>query len=395
MIIKFLVEPQTPLVFSMPQSISLGGYARTRYPLPLPSTISGMIRTAIFEYILNSKNLSEKDLKEKWEEYEYLLGDKESYTGMNWTLIGPYIAVEDADITVYYPVPIDLFLISEHKGLYFENEKLFVFKVNWDALSGFRKMLIDCGDDTYFTISPAVLGEDIRVDYSKGESKKLLSRFIHIQGMRNYLEGKIDNEDYEEVTHDFGYFAKKTEVVGVFLDPEKKTVKFEASSSGVLKGLYYTVEKIWYRKSTYIVFGIRTEDDDTARVIETALDNRILRLGGEGGLVFVRKEDNIKLLEEENKYIEDSGKIKLILTSPAVMRGGYVYPKMKGLVGYAVSDEMYSGWRLIDNKSRPTIICAGSGSVFYFEDTPINVFERGYVRSEYSKIFGSALISRW
>lgn len=391
MILKYMAIPLTPLVFRKPNPFGYGGYAPSRYPLPLPSTISGMIRTAILEYLSKEKSFRMSD----WDNFTRFLGDKDNYSDMDWVLIGPYI-IEMKTNTVYYSSPLDLINVGGTVHIIKTSNLL-------QKIKALRRMLYDSFDDNYFTPIPIAYLPDFVKILREGKGEKIRGirgrYFLRTDIMAKYLDNS-PSLDNIELTEDNGFIelstvAKKKSTPGVALDAMKKNVRFGLTEEGYLKGLYYIVEKIWYDKDWAIFFAIYTGSEEVGEVINNAIENQILRLGGEGGLVNIRKCDDTKILEEESKYVRSSGKLKLVLTSSAVMRGNSVFPTVKGLCGFMIVEDIISGWKIHINRRRRTIYGAGYGSVFYFENAEIDVLGRDYVEKEYSNIFGSALLGRW
>jgi len=348
MIIKFMAEPLTPLVFGKPQPYKYGGYAPTHYPLPPPSTVSGMIRMAIMEFLSSQYSFDPS----KWEQYKELLGDRKNYCGMDWVLIGPYI-VDMENHNVYYPVPLDLVRVGE---------KIFLLKVRdfLDKLRGLRRAFCDSFDDDRFTplqvayranMMEIMRDEETKVSGIRGEY--VISTDLMKEYLNNPYSLEVDLGSRNNNIVNVDEVAKKKATVGVSLDPFKKKVKYGLTHEGYLKGLYYIVEKVWFKKGWSIFFAIHTERNEIAEKISNALDDKILRLGGEGGLVHVRKINDVKILEEEKEFtISIKEMVKLVLTSSCIFEKNYVYPSIEGLSGFMIVEDLVSGWSLAEGSRR-------------------------------------------
>ena len=411
----FILKPLTPLLFRKPIPFRLGGYAPT-FPLPSPSTIAGMIRSAILDYLADTRNM---DVSQAFENRKDLLGEPSIYSEMSWTLIGPYLGkITDDSVEVYYPAPVDLLKMKDtYKPCYeYKKERELIPLYIIDVKKMYKELplneLLRVGDEnksrkSYYSFLPLTFISGVEYESMLGKfvSKRVFERYLNndvreIEGEEFIKEIKFEAYDGEDI---IGSKTKYNPIMirvysGIMLRKDTKTLDLRLSE-GKIKGMYYQFERVHLDKDWGFVFGIVTEDSDVAEDIKKALDGKILRLGGKGGLVECR-EIEIKLLEFENpKYISPNGRdgFKLILTAPAVLKGNVgSYPEEYSdiLFGYASTKRIIGGWDYYYERPKPIHIGVNAGSVYYFDKpADFDVFlNRKYVEDEFKNVFGSALI---
>ena len=112
----FSLEPLTPLMFRRAKPFETGGRAESLY-MPAPSTIVGMIRSAIWES--QGKNFSKQDLAREPDFTGMRQVSPNTYRStynFKWRLIGPYLwKTAGGDSGIYYPLPLDVFIHEQFR----------------------------------------------------------------------------------------------------------------------------------------------------------------------------------------------------------------------------------------------------------------------------------------
>lgn len=388
--LELFLQPLTALVFGKTKTLETSGVTYSYYPLPLPSTVAGMIRSVILEHICTNSS----DKKKCFNNHKDLLGDYGKYTGMKWVLIGPYLArLIESEVRVYYPQPIDTVIIERRNQSKDKGPEFSVVQMGYDEelLRTLMKRFMDAHKHVYKDdLLPILVDKKKKSEQGGGYviSAQLMKRYLD----KNYrkLQGVTPNSGDVVTLSDI---VKKKEDIGITLDKQK-----QVAIGATLGGMMYRVERLHYKtdEGWGIYVAIYSENTSIVEEIKNIFSKNeiIAKLGGEGGIVKVSIVDDSNLIEKDPKYTQTNKRSRLILTTPAIMNDQYVIPSQIAQKLYGVfTEELITGWSLIKDTPRKTLIGVKSGSIFIINPkSTISIFSRDYVFPEYRKLFGSALI---
>ncbi len=393
----FSLEPLKPLLFRKPTPFEIGESAES-YRLPPVSTIAGMVRTALWE--VRNKTFSPDSLVNESSFTGVVERGGEFYSTYNfkWKLFGPYLLRNNK---VFYPVPLDTFKVKDK-----------VVSACPDSMESLKQLFnLEKGG---FTVDLIKYAREV----SKGEVEPLGGKFISANSFKNFLTGASDQEikmnQLELVS--LPNVISPVDEAHIKLSKEMKTLEISGG-----KGFFYRTVKIMLREGWRIVFGVYVPDNEINSYFDS-LNGQVARLGGEGGLVKVREERNVKLLEEElEKDSSIEGRFKLILTGTTVFYDGREdqwYPLIWDRNGkqcmelgkvkyYSLSHTLIGGWDYVRGKPKEMHYGVDAGSVYYYSKLNQNlassekltygdvVFERRLIHPDLRGIYGSALVGRW
>lgn len=325
---------------------------------PYPSTFYGLIRTNI---LFNFGSINEF----KRGEHKY----QEVLTKDSIEIKGPFI--KDKNF-FYFPVPQDLVEVNRNKksALAIKDSNLFIKE---DKLNLF-----------YWN--------DIGMVKNK-------SGLIQAQ----YLKTYFNNSNYDFHIQEDIY---KTEY--------KVGIKRNYSTLTSEEHNLYSIPMIRMKKDLEFLLEINNVDENVIQSFSTST------FGGEGKVVFLRKETNvsfeniINISEQTKNKIKESKKFKIYLATPAIFEKGWL-PKwidesnMEGefkaiklkLISCSIGKHIkIGGWDMKENKPKPVNKAVPAGSVYVFEilddtnvDNIINAFHFKNISDEYpNQGFGLSLV---
>lgn len=411
--IPIILEPLTPLLFRTPKPFEIGGEAYTE-EWPNPSTISGMLRNAILESILidNKKTTILFD-REKFreflvgriEEFKFIAkisgvkrdkeGDYFSTYDFAWRLVGPYF-FDLKHNEVYYPIPMDYLPILDDLTLKIEVPDL------REALD-----VKDLFELDYFGVPIVGIEKEYEAIFS--------NYVIKSQALRSYI--KCEETTRHNCIKIVPEIIEKKITPHIELRRDTKTLRITRG-----KGHYFIVESVNFRKDWCIVIGV-IAPQDIAKYFKI-INGKIVRFGGEFGLVKIHIREDIKNKFIENDYVnrlsepicENCDKnllLRITFTNPGVFyeNGEYVPylskintpsgHKLK-LIGFSMRRVIISGWDYLKNKPKDTIYGCDKSSVYYFELenkdaleslTYRFIIDREIIAEEYRGAFGSFIVS--
>lgn len=429
-----------------------GGFARTRGPLPCPTTIYGLTRSMLLDTSLSPKEREKFLNAEEKTPPIGMAGERAS----SIYLIGPHLAMEKNEkLQIYYPTPSDLLELVPKQQ---DNEEC------TNPQNG-KKVHLSIGEPWKRKETPV-----LDVKRTKSGSKTFTS-FKGLQGVKvtkqmadeypfltqdlfkKYLLGEITashaytfhkdknllKTDKKALkTRDIG---KKVIHPGINIEYPQKRVKIDEEG----QGHYYRIQYYQYNKpftvSDHSSWRFLTFLNIKKGAVEMPPSAGKVRLGGESKLATatLRKDLSKESLEKQllqgkmlNKLVEnihETSRFKLVLTSPTVFihtSDGLVskpYPSRQTLqrleesVGSPISlrsfsvkgREVISGWSYKENKVKDTYLGVSSGSTYYFEvenevePVKIKTFIKDLVikdslafsASNYQNFLGSCLIGVW
>ena len=397
----FSLHPLTPLMFRTPKPFDLGESAESLY-LPQPGTIVGMIRSAIWEAL--NKSFDPHELSKKPEFTGVYLIDGEFKTTYNfkWRLVGPYLyKYKGNDKGVYYPLPLDVFVVEQASNTC-KRKRIF------DLVIPHEKSMRELSDLFGIMGSPMPATQKYLRELLTKKIKRMPNVFIHIDDMKRLL-----NIAYEERSEDHPIIKevrikqvrdifRRYEEPHVKLDRQKKTVEMYEG-----KGLYFTTRRVILNEDWRIIFGLVSLEDELENYFDK-LNNRIARLGGEGGLVRIQEEKNIRFIEYQyfqNLDQEVDKRLKLVIASPTPLINDsgddtWYPPKLGVPRYYAIRQTLVGGWDYCKQMPKPLHRGIGDGSVYCYElknrfTYRDLILDRIHVPEEFRGAYGSVLIGKW
>lgn len=197
--------------------------------------------------------------------------------------------------------------------------------------------------------------------HSESDFYESASGFLSISGFQKYLEGKLPNDS--EIIPQQKLYQKEPRT-GIRLKKTKTTGE----------GQLFSVEFI--RVASEIGFLLTL--DNASSLSETGF----LRLGGESKAASYKivQASSVNFSEIEKKVLQDR-KFKIVLTTPAVFKQGWIPDGISSTTGEGVlfgckvklvgaSLGRYinvGGWNLATNRPKPTQRAVPAGSVYCFE----------------------------
>lgn len=388
--IHVVLCPMDISMFRGPKPFELGGYAKS-YNIPLPSTLSGAIRSILREAYPDRKDLyeNEKDLR--------------------WRIKGPFPSLVEEDengirIEEFYPLPNDVFLESKGELVVLKPSKPYSYQVKGLELLSLPRLKD---------------GEILKKPEEGLMDKK---NFIaYLEGKTITRSGLKKNEDL------FG----RVERPGVTLD-EKKVVRY---------GMFYRIEALealWKLKDGRILrggyMGMILSDENVVNKLKVTIERkRVIRFGGKSrpsSLSIIYKQQDMKWERCKRRIasrINKEKKFKVYLATPALfgdkdtsrwipswlneknLEGDFLNygPRVK-LVGMSMGRcKRISGWDYAKACVKPMYFGVPAGSVFYFSiegdvtaeeiyKNVINRLETDNISDVMSSLgFGTAFIGVW
>jgi|GEM_PF-1689836 CRISPR-associated protein Cmr3 len=350
----FFIEALDTLFFRDGRPFEVGGEANLMIP-PSPSTFYGALRSAII--VSHSGGISAfKEGKDRLlTEWVGRWKDSEGKTA-KLEIKGPLFAQKkDGNFVRYFPLPRDILVFSERKGLDGSAKQFLVPTKLKPAESEVR--------------SNVPLSHLLVNSYAETcEYKPLL---ISERLFCKYLLGKLDEPLEFEFTHDVlpsEHFYLTDRRVGIGLKLNQKNVE---------KGRLFIQQHMVLRRDHHVQTGFVVE----CQVPEWFAPNGILRLGGDGKVAAFGEIEYEKIInvEELQKRIDETGLFKVYLATPALFEmgdrsrsfhNGYV-EDMPGLefelIAAAIGrPEMYGGYDIVANVPKVSFPAVPAGSVFYF-----------------------------
>lgn len=393
-ILTIRIKPLTPLVFKTMRPFLIGGYATTNI-MPMPSTIAGMLKTALME------ELGFNNAEEAFKERKDLFGTINNPNEHEWILIGPYFHNSSINIT-YYPKPMDLLYCGESNAYLVARidlaKELSRVEYGDENRLGLCTFYVDNDELIELESVGALVSHEIILKYLSDNSSKSGYK-IKAREISSIPEILSTEDIYEKI-------LRKKAMAGIDLDKKTKQVVYRGG-----KGHFYSVEKLYFSNQWGFLIGIIPLRDNLIDDFQK-LDGKIVRLGGEGGLVrlVVRVGKNSYPLVERNLRLDETYDentvLKLIVTSPTPIMEDtsgdtYDVPLIKDLkvIGFHIRRTMIGGWDYLRNLPKETHYAVAPGSIYYIKPKQkINsldiIVNRSFVNKRYKSIFGSCLLSK-
>lgn len=298
--------------------------------MPSPLTVQGALRTVVF--LQNPPNLKEE------------IGDADTYG--RFRMVGPFLAKEGgaATATEYFPVPADVAMVGGSPQ---------ILRVVDPQAHGVR------------TSAPCGLQAGVATTFSAAHVEPYPGGWFDGEALVRYLGGRLDGEPLREEDRPPAVSETRT---GLRLGESSRTAE---------PGQIYTIR--FWRLRPGFGFTVDAECD-------LLPGEGLLRLGRKGRMAAYRTLDARKWsggMEKVLSAIQDTGRLKLYLATPAVFDKGwlpsFVGPDGKGeidlpggclqvsLRGAAVPrHQPIGGWDLAGRKPRPLHRAVPAGSVYFF-----------------------------
>lgn len=333
------LEPSDVLFFRNAKPFSAGSdhHSSSLFP-PFPTTVAGAIRSKI----LGQENIDLskfKNLDEKEELFERI-GSPNSLGG--FSMLGPYFAVYDAKrltAEIRYPFPADCYQIDKDGKILYQTLKPIqetITETDWD------------GENLFFLGAP----NDERHD-----SQENVGWLDPVQ-FGEYLKGNFFACNNESLI-----FNEPR--IGHGMDYLKRAVK---------KQMFFDTSYIRLKTSQRFQHGLLVNVSENSKF---PLDTGWLSLGGENRSVkhiFI-EEKNVKKASD----IRGSNFVKIILTTPAFLSGGWrpLDGKWEKILGTKKTPKLISvalkkpdfigGWDLAKKGHKVMLTYVPAGSVYYFQ----------------------------
>src|SRR5699024_8889646 len=193
-------------------------------------------------------------------------------------------------------------------------------------------------------------------------AKPVTDQWLNWAGWQAHLRGQaLDAQKHLIAAGDLW----KTETrLGIALDAQQRSAA---------EGKLYTSDAIAMNANTGFCITVHGAGDALPK-------NGLLRLGGDGRGASINTIDELARPEPDWQAIQDSGRFRLILTSPGIFPQGNNLPGVDGdgqwqaagmsaqLLSQAVPrHQVVSGWDLHKHEPKTALRCAPTGSVYWFE----------------------------
>ncbi|MBI5192711.1 MAG: type III-B CRISPR module-associated protein Cmr3 [Nitrospirae bacterium] len=338
---RLFIEPNDILMFRDGKPFSGGDdhFARGTFP-PQPSTVYGALRSHILSIARTEYDKFASDYDSIPEHVKKEVGTPAE----NGCLTIRQFAVakkEDGCIQQYFPMPRD---IAKEKGK--ENDSLYVLKPD-DKLHG--KIMTDL---------PAGLQH---VWFPSENALESVTGFLSQAEMSVYLSGRTPD--------------KWTENKRLYETEERTGVRKNRTKRSVETGGLYSVE--YYRLNVNVGFTVEVEGTQLLPP-----ESGILRLGGDNRTAFYTKAAwNGIPAEVIKKKISETGRFKIVLTTPAIFTNGWIPGGIDSntrngflnglevkLISACIGKPIgIGGFDLVKGRPKDMKKAVPAGSVYYFE----------------------------
>ncbi len=338
-----LIEPLDVLMLRGNKSFGDSGEHGASSMPPSPSVLSGALRSFwLADLEVDFAKFSGRDKSARPEDFEEpiqsQLGTPLHPRGFRLAGIGIARRVDGKPQRIY-PIPADLIIQKEAKN----SPKPTIYALKPTALA----------DGLFSNLAEGQLVPMLQAPAGKAESGYWLSE----TGYFTYLQGRIPKEND---------LVKSSELwqsdwrLGIALDSDTRT-----ASDGQL----YTTEACAFKKGVYLVADIEGAPDFP--------EKGNLRLGGDGRGAGFHTEKFVPLPQVSAK----NGKLKLVLTSPAIFAEGWKLPgqdeqgriRFEGgsarvITASVPRHQVVSGWNLAAWQPKPAERVVPMGSVYWLDE---------------------------
>jgi len=387
----FSLKPITPLLFRSFKPFEIGGHAES-LNFPSPGTLAGMIRSVVWES--QGKNFDPQSLANE-RDFTGVLESQGIYYStykFKWRLLGPYLyKVSGSDKGVYYPTPLDIFIIED------QNEIMMPDRQSMNEL----EKLFESPGAPMFRIDQSALKKIM-----EGKIKRSMGSFIHMDDLKMIINMGYNGNSMRDVRiyrpNDIFDVVEESHVA---IDHERKTVRIDERG----KGHYFTVRRLILKDDWIFLFGIIPLDKKIDPLFDH-LDGKMARFGGEGSYVLIKEED-IRLIEHDYLgRLNDPvpSQLRLILVSSAVFLDNNgldsPYPQIPStneLRYFSIKSTLIGGWDYARNMPKPLHRGIDMSSVYCYELKAQKltygdlVIEREHIPDEFKGAYGSVLIGVW
>lgn len=187
--------------------------------------------------------------------------------------------------------------------------------------------------------------------------------WLNQAGWQAYLGNQPLQAD-QHLTHQSQLWQTETRL-GIALDEDRRSTR---------DGALYTSDAISMAANTGFCVTVHGADG-------TLPQDGLLRLGGDGRGAYIQQLDHLPTPEPDWAQIQQTGRFRLILTSPGIFPNGSQLPgchadgswQLNGLTAQLISQavprhQVISGWDMANHHPKTAERCVPAGAVYWFQD---------------------------